>query len=871
LLIPIFFRAHAQTQFDQKVTLALSEIKLKKALRVIEKEAGVKFSYSKRLIPVDANILYSCRDKALSEVLIEILTPVGVEYHVVDNYIILKPIEASDVDQSARIDRQTGSSYTISGLISEANTGELLIGATILVEELNKGTITNPYGFYSLTLPEGEYDITISFIGYKEIRRRIILNRNLEVNGFLNEDTELLPELLIVSDESLAFLENIQMGYVEIKPAEISQMPALMGEKDVIRSMQTIPGIKLYADGSTMYHVRGGNRDQNLILLDEATLYNPAHVLGLFSTITAEATKDIKIYKGDLPVQHGGRLSSLIDIKTNDGNMKRFGFSGSIGLASSKLAFEGPLKKDKSSFFVGGRFSNLNWFTRNVAKTNARIGFYDFNTKFNVLLNKRNRLFFTFYSGYDKFEDLGNSGIEWGNFASSIRWNHIFNNKLFLNTTLYSSSYNYFLITNAVRGDAWHSSISNLSLKSDFSYFINPENNLYFGLNYRFHHFNPGNYEPGSGARPDNVPFVPKKNVNEISFYVGNEQQFFEKLSFKYGLRLNIWQNFGPTTEIIYNDQYQPVEARNIQRGEFYNSYVEFAPRLALAYRFTNVLSSKIFYSRNVQNIHLISNSISPFTNFEVWLPSSLNIKPQKADQLGGGIFLKWPESGYSINGEVYYKWLTNQIDYEDHASMILNPLIEGELRSGDGRAYGGELTLKKESGRVTGWIGYAYSRSFMKVPGINENMEYPTFYDRPHEINLNLNFKPRSRWEFSLSWLFTTGASITTPTGFYTYNAHKVPIYDQRGNDRLPDYHRMDISVNLHLGRREARFRQYLNFSIYNLYGRKNPVFVNFNKTHDGENQPIVPGDYFPVPTLTPTQTFIYNVVPSISYNFKL
>jgi hypothetical protein len=859
----------SQSAMDQKISLSHERVKLKRVLKTIEKKSGINFSYSKKLIPVDERITYSCSNKELSQVLSDILSPLHIEYQVLDDYLILKPTIEQNITGDQIEPSITGRKFTISGNISEAVSGEVLIGATIRVEELHQGTITNSYGFYSLSLPQGSYQLVISFIGFKELRKNIELDKNLKIDGFLEEDTELLPELLIVSDPSIDFLESVHMGHMEIKPADIDAYPALMGEKDVIRSLQSIPGIKMYADGSTMFHVRGGNRDQNLILLDEAPLYNPAHVLGLFSTITAEATKDIKIYKSDLPVQQGGRLSSLIDIKTNDGNMKRFGFSGSLGMLSSKLSFEGPLKKDKSSFFVGGRISNFGWFTEGIANSEANIGFYDFNAKLNVMLNKNNRLFFNFYSGLDRFEDVGSSGIEWGNFAGTVRWNHIFNSKLFMNTTFYSSSYNYYLFTDPQRKSAWHSSIGNISLKSDLSYFINPQNNLYFGLNYRFHHFNPGNFESSNG-QPD-VGFVPKKNVNEISLYAGNKQQFYEKLSIKYGLRFNFWQNFGPTTEIVYNRQYQPIEAQQIDRGEFYNTYFELAPRLAMTYKFSDRLSSKVFYNRSIQNIHLITNSISPFTNFEVWLPSSPNIKPQTSDQLGGGLFLKWPGKGITLNGEIYYKWLNNQIDYKDHASMILNPLLEGELRFGKGRAYGGEINLEKNYGKLTGWVGYAYSRSYLKIPGINNNEEYPTYYDRPHELTMHINFRPGYRWEFGLNWLYTTGASITTPTGFYQYNDKTVPIYNQRGNDRLPDYHRMDISINLHLGRKSSRFKHYLNFSIYNLYGQKNPVYVNFNKTLNNNGEPRVPADYYPLPGLTPTQTFIYSVVPSLSYNFKL
>ncbi|NJN26782.1 MAG: TonB-dependent receptor [Cyclobacteriaceae bacterium] len=698
---------------DQPIDVSFTKVKLKKALKIIEAAGNVRFSYSKKIIPVDEEVSCQRLQSSIEAILDEILKPLGIEYQLVDSYIVLRPAGNQNKEPTAAAKPKTTS--TISGYITEAATGEVLIGATVMVPQLQQGTITNAYGFYSLSLPSGNHQLVTRYIGYKEISQAISLYRDIRSDHQLHEELGLLPELTIREDQSMAFVENIKMGYAPMKPEEVAQMPALMGEKDVIRSMQAVPGIKMYADGSTMYHVRGGNRDQNLILLDDAPLYNPSHLLGLYSTIIPEATKDIKIYKGDMPVQFGGRLSSLIDIKTNEGNLKQFGLSGSFGLSALRAAIEAPLKKDKSSFFVGTRISNLYWFTKNVANTDADIGFYDLNTKFNIALNDKNRLLFSFYSGQDQLDDAANSGIKWGNFAATLRWNHIYNHRLFSNTTLATSNYNYYVFTNLDQREGWHSSISNTSIKSDYSFYINPQSNMYFGLSLAHHQFNPGNYEYGDGKQAEGFALVPKKYANELIMYVGHEQQFLDKWFIRYGLRLTTWQNVGPTTEYLYDDQYQVSQTNEIPKGKDYHSYTNVAPRLALTYRFSDTFSGKVSYSRNVQNIHLISNSISPFTNFEVWLPSSINIKPQKADQLTGGVFAKWPAEGFSFTAEAYYKWMSGQIDYVDHAALMLNPHIEGELRFGQGRAYGGELELKKEMGRLTARLGYAYSRSFCK------------------------------------------------------------------------------------------------------------------------------------------------------------
>ena len=872
MLVSWNFNAFSQSApLDRRIDFEAYEMKLGKVLKRLEKAGGLHFSYSRKAVPVQQQVTVLLGHKTLRSILHELLDPVGITFVEVEQHVVLRRATPANNELPARTAAAKKVSYTLSGHLKDRATGESLIGAAVFVRELSAGTVANAYGFYSLTLPAGTYHLTYSFIGYHDRQQTLELVKNTQISMPLEADTELLQEVVIQAGLSVPFVEKVQKGQTELTPVVVSQMPALLGEQDVIKALQGVPGINLFADGSTISHVRGGDRDQNLVLLDEAPIYNPSHVLGLFSTIVPDAVKDIKIYKGDLPVQQGGCLSSLVDIRTKEGNMKRFGLSGSIGMAASRLAVEGPFKKDKSSYFVSGRFSNLNWFTKNIANNNAHIGFYDFNAKFNVSLNQHNRLYFSFYSGLDRFEDQGNSGIEWGNFAATLRWNHIFNSRLFSNTSLYSSWYNYFLITSARENNRWHSSIANLSLKSDFSYFINPENSLYFGGKISFHSFNPGNYEPGNGIHPASVPFVPHKNANEVALYAGNEQQFGDKISLKYGLRLSVWQNIGPTTEYLYDDNYTPIESKDISGGVVYNTYAELAPRLALAYRFTPGLSARAFYTRTVQNVHLITNSISPFTNFEVWMPSSLNIQPQRADQVGTGLFARWPAKSLALSAEVYYKWMDHQIDYKDHASMVLNPFIEGELRFGKGRSYGGEIQLEKKQGKTTGWIGYAYSRAFRTIPEINNGAAYPTYFDRPHEVSLFLSEKLGRRWNISASWIYTTGASITSPTGFYWFEGQQVPIYDHRGNDRLPDYHRMDLSVNFQLNRPGRRFRHFLNFSIYNLYGQHNPVYLNFNKTITGGGDLLVPGDLFPPPAQTPSLSYIYNVIPSISYNFKL
>ena len=696
------------------------------------------------------------------------------------------------------------------------------------------------------------------------------LAENLTLDIALDPDISVLKEIVVNATMSANKLEIAENTKVDYKPDNMVKGPALMGELDVIKSLQSIPGIKMAADGSTMFHVRGGARDQNLILMDEAPIYNPAHLLGLFSTIIPDAAKDIKIYKGDIPIQQGGRLSSLIDIKTRDGNQKHFGMNGTIGLISSRLALEGPVKKDYSSYFLSGRFSQIRWIGKKLNSNLSDLYFFDLNGKMNFQINRNNRLYISFYSGKDYYS-ADNSGISWGNFAGTIRWNHIFNQKLFSNTTLYTSKYDYNLYTSVSQNNRWNSHIANLSLKTDFSYFINPELTILFGFSLSGHDFNPGNYEAGNGNHPADVPLVSKRNASELVLYAGSEHRFSDQIAIKYGLRLVNWLNVGAATEYFFDADHQLIGNQDYNQGQVYHHYTALSPRISLDYSFDRNNAVQAYYSRTVQNIHMISNTISPFTNFEVWLPSGPNIKPEYCDQTGAGYFLDFGHDKYQLSIEGYYKWLQNQIDYKDHADMLLNPLMEGDLRFGKGRAYGLEIMLRKNSGTLQGWISYNYSRTLRTILGVNNNIEYPAAYDRPEEVNLSLSEQLGKRTNFSANWIFSSGSAITTPVGFYQYDGETVPLYGNKNNDRLPDYHRLDVALTVDLSNPNRRYRHSLIFSIFNLYGHKNPVYLNFNKIELDNGNLRVPSDLYPQPEMVPYKSFVYYIIPSVSYSFKI
>ncbi len=592
----------------------------------------------------------------------------------------------------------------------------------------------------------------------------------------------------------------------------------------------------------------------------------------IFSTFIPDAVKTIDIYKGDIPAQYGGRLSSLVDVRTKDGDMNRFVVNGCLGLATAKASLEGPIIREKSSFFISGRTSYFRWFVREFNPGIRRFYFTDLNAKLNISLGSADRLHISGYAGKDYFshgpDPAGTSGISWGNLAGTIRWNHLFSDRFFSNTTLYGSKYDYYLLTNVEQNDFWNSHISNFSLKSDFTWYINPDITLKFGGKAARHRYNPGNYEDGQNPGGTGIPVVSRKTGREWVLYASNNHTIAGRLSLRYGLRASIWQNIGEATEYLY-DEYVPVDTLVYGPGQAYHTYIRMEPRLGLTFELGWNASMKASYARTSQFEQLVTNSISPFTTLEVYLPAGPNILPQLADQVSLGYFQKIPGANLDLSIEGFYKKMYNQIDYRDHAHMLLNPHIEAELRFGEGEAWGFELLLRKYYGKLNGWIGYAYTRSWRRIDGINGNDVYPATWDRPHDLSLYISYNVSPRWIVSMNWLYMTGSAFSSPTGYYYYNGYAVPVYEKKNNDRFPDYHRLDLSTEIQLNKSSARYRHKLVFSIYNLYGRKNPISVNFNKTLDDEGDPIVPGDLYPTPELVPSMIYLYTMVPAVSYSF--
>jgi hypothetical protein len=866
VLILASLKVAGQEPYNPILNFPTVQLHLREILTLVENQTEINFSYSPDKIPLDSMIELSSPELSLNEILL-LLENSGLELSRRSDYYIIKPARKTmPISPPQKF-------FTVSGFVTDKNNKESLIGASISIRETGKGTISNGYGFFSLRLKEGAHSLLFSFVGYKPAIREINLKANQNLRIDLERRTEELEEVKIVLADPVESFQNQQMGRTTLAPNSIRKTPGFMGESDVIKSLQSIPGIHFYSDGSTIFHVRGGARDQNLLLIDEAPVYNPAHMLGIFSVFSPDALNSVDIYKGDMPSWYGGRLSSVIDIKTREGNREEFSFSGNTNLVASTLNFEAPLFQKKGSFYLSARRSHLKWLVSRDNQTLEQLHFSDLNLKTNYRINNKNRLFFSFYSGLDQFRNreayLRSTGISWRNFAGNLRWNHIYGERLFSNTSLIISDYDYNLYTSYQLDQRWNAGISLTALKSDHSFFINPSSTLYYGIYLGYHSYYPGHFLDGDNPDPLR-PGVANKYTSENIIYISHKLELTNSIEVRYGLRAGSWINRGETTEYTYNENNRVTDTLNYARGEVYNRFPVFEPRLSIGFRPGKRLNAKLAYSRNSQFEFLISNSISPFTSLEVWLPAGPNIEPMISDQVTAGLNFNPPGSPISFNAEVFYKKTLNYISYVDHAFMLFNPQVETELRFGRAKAYGAEFILKKYEGRWNGWISYALSKVNLEIPGINNNNPFPPRYNRPHSLSLFSEYTISRRWDFSASWIYASGSPFTTPSGYYYYMGYQVPYYEERNNDRLPDYHRLDLSTSIQLNGPDAKSEHILQFSIFNVYGRKNPFNITFNKIVDENGNIVVPSDYREVPELEKTMMYLFGTIPSISYQFK-
>ena len=774
--------------------------------------------------------------------------------------------------------------FTLSGTISEENSNETLIGVTVGFPELRTGVTTNEYGFYSITLPEGKYTLEVSYLGFKGISKEIDLSANMKLDFKLEEQAEQLEEVVVSTDVERLNIRKPQMSVNSISAQTIKQIPVILGEADVIKSLLLLPGVSNAGEASSGFNVRGGAVDQNLILLDEAIIFNSSHLFGFFSVFNPDAIKDIKLYKGGIPARYGGRVSSVLEIFQKDGNSKELKINGGIGAVASRLLIEGPLQKDKTSFLIGGRASYAHLFLP-LFDIDNKAYFYDLNTKISHKINDNNSLFLSGYFGRDLFSITDRFVNTYGNAVGNLRWNHLFSDKLFSNLSLIYSDYYYGLELDFV-GFEWDSGIQNFNLKYDLKHYANDKLQLNYGLNNIYYAFNPGEIrpnKPNSGIVADELI---KKYANELAFYIDVEHEVTNKLSLNYGLRVShfnrlgqdefyTYQNdnpvfFDPFT-LVYREA-TPTDTVTTGRKGSLKRFTNLEPRLGMAYSFDDNTSIKASVTRLSQYLHLLSNTSSP-TPLDVWTPSGPYVKPQLLTQYAFGYFKNMANGDFSIESEVFYKDIDNRIDYIDGANLIANDAIEQVILNGEARAYGLELQLRKNEGNLTGWLSYTLSKSEQRTmgrtssvdngrsnleSGINFGNWYNTPFDKTHDISVYGSYELNQKWRFNSNFIFQTGQPTNYPVGQFEFEGIVVPFYGLRNQERLPAYHRMDISASLTPKKNKNRkLKAEWVFSIYNIYNRKNAASINFRQNEDtGRNEAI--------------KTSIFGVVPSVTYNFK-
>jgi hypothetical protein len=751
---------------------------------------------------------------------------------------------------------------TVSGYVRDAATGEELIGASVAIKETGSGTTANQYGFYSISLTPGFYTLVYSYIGYDAISKPLNFIENEELNIDLQPSTTELEEVTVTAQAANSNISSLETGSTMLQMNTIRRIPALMGEVDVIKAIQMLPGVQVTSEGSSGFSVRGGSPDQNLILMDEATVYNASHLLGFFSIFNNDAIKDVKLYKGDIPASSGGRLASLLDVRMKEGNNKEFAGTGGIGNISSRLTLEGPLFNGKGSFLIAGRRTYADIFlpfARDTAVRDNSLYFYDLNGKINYTLNENNRFFISAYNGKDVFAN-DFAGMNFGNSTFTFRWNHLFSKKLFSNFTFVHSRYLYDLGTpdDAIPRFTWLSNLIDYGLKADFIYYPAPDHTFRFGASSIYHEILPGQIITQTGKNENDTTTYASNFALESGVYASGESKFGSSLSVRYGLRFSLFNNIGPGTSYTYNDQYRVTDSTDYAKGEFFNSYSGLEPRLAMNYTINDKNSVKFSYSRTIQYLQLASNS-SAGTPLDIWFPASPNIKPQLSDQFSGGYFRNFYNNRMESSIELYYKKMDRSIDFAEHAQLILNKYLEGEIRTGNATSYGAEFFLKYTDKKFSGWISYTYSRTFRLFEEVNNGDPYPAPYDKPHDLALVGSYDLSKRVAISANWVYSTGLPFTLPTGRYKIDGNIIPLYTGRNQYRLDDYHRLDIAVTIQEKSRSKKpWNGEWNFSIYNAYARKNPWTLNFIQDSDDPNVTYA------------EMTYLFSIIPSITYNFK-
>lgn len=863
MLLAIQIGAHAQAPLEKKISITLKDEFLKTALDKISQASGIKFTYNEQVANSKIKINVQAKDKTLNEVLTIALADQPVKFTELDKEVHIRfdavSSKKSDTDPAVNPAVPQGK-YTLSGTVSSSQTGETLIAATIRVVGTKQAAVSNEYGFYSLTLPGGNYQIEVSAIGSNSQKQSIVLDKNLRLNIALSDNTNELETVNITASNTASReIKDPQMGMERLNVNETKNVPVILGERDIIKTLQLLPGVKSSSEGAGGLFVRGGSADQNMVLLDGAPVYNTSHLLGFFSTFNSDALKNVTLYKSGMPAQYGGGLSSVMDVRMNEGNNQKFGVSGGVGMIAARLNVEGPIQKEKSSFLISARRTYLDPFLKlsndsNLKKIN--LYFYDVNLKANYMLGEKDRLFVSGYFGRDVVSADKLAGINWGNKTATVRWNHIFNSKLFSNTSLIYSNYDYKV--NADEDDSslsLFSQIRDWNLKEDLQWYVNEKNTLSIGLNAIYHTIKPGEVRAGgnSGVVSQNLP---SRFSLENALYASNTWKASEAFSVTYGLRLSAFSILGKGDYHTFDASGKVIGTTSYKTNEIVKTYVNLEPRLAAALQVSPSASVKASYVRNAQNLHLVTNS-SASSPTDRWLASTNVIKPETSDQVSLGYYINLKDNKYEITVEAYYKDLKNQIDYKNGAQVFTLDPIETQLLYGKGRAYGIEWLFKKNVGKLTGWVGYSLSKSERKIDGINNNQWYNTRQDKTHDISIVTMYKLNEKWSLSANWVFSTGSAVTFPTGKYKVLDENYFYYSDRNANRMPAYHRLDLGATRTL-KKTKRFSSELSFSLYNAYGRENAYRLEFKDDEKNPDRTVA------------VKTVLFRFIPSMSYDFK-
>lgn len=751
--------------------------------------------------------------------------------------------------------------YTIKGKIIDADTKESLVGVSVGIKEMPAyGIFSDEFGYYDLALKKGSYTVVFRLLGYDTYEQKINLTGNERLDVNLEPDAFSLTEIEVTARRKDDNVTNVQMGVDRLEIETINKIPVIFGEKDILKTIQLLPGVQTAGEGNSGFYVRGGSSDQNLILLDDAIVYNPSHLLGFFSTFNSDAVSDMTIYKGAMPAQYGGRLSSALDVSAKDGDLEEYAVNGGVGLISSRLSVEGPIQKGQTSFLLAGRRTYADALGKAIgvkALKNSTLYFYDLNAKLNYVLSDKDKITFTGYYGKDKLGLSEMAIVDWGNGLGSLRWNHQFSTKAASVTTLALTDYTYNVHVDLVDAFQIASHITDYTFNQEFRLYPNEKNTIRLGLNSTYRRIVPGNFKADDPESIDFDPFA-HRYAWENAVFANNSTRFSERLELGYGLRLSTFSTLGGGNFYTYDNQKNIIDTTVYDRGKFVKTYWSVEPRLSIAYQLDKVSSVKAAYARTTQNMHLLKISNLESTPTDRWVSSNNYIKPEISNQVSIGYFRNFADNMYEFSAEFYYKDLQNQIDYKDGThDIITEENIEPYLLFGKGRAYGMELFLKKKFGRFNGWLGYTLSRSEKKIDGINDNKWYAANQHRAQDISIVGIYELTKKWTLSATWVYTSGTPITFPSGKFTVGGQTIPYYDGRNQSRTPAYHRLDLGATCIL-KNSKKFYSDLSFSIYNAYGRKNAYAYDFKQNQDD-------------PSISETEMiYLFSILPSITWNFK-